>query len=126
MEERDFFNELCVSALCADRNVRFTGVMDDCGRLLAGKYHKDIRSSLVLSSGEPDTRSSLFYASYQSVMQTRSFASALGSLRYQLSEYDNAKLLTVPMTNRNDRFLCISIDLARSCHRTVSRLLERI
>lgn len=126
MEEREFFDELCHIALATSRNVRFAGVMDDSGKLLTGRYRADIKSPLVRSSSETDSRTNLFYASYQSVSQTRSFAPMLGPLKYQLSEYDNVKLVTVPLTVRNDRFLCVSLDATGYCQATISKLLDNI
>lgn len=48
LEEYEFFTELCQLALSIDRNVRFAGVVDNNGRLLTGKYRKDIKSPLQI------------------------------------------------------------------------------
>lgn len=68
----------------------------------------------------------MFYASYRSVALTRTFETSLGSLKYQLSEFDDVKLLTVPLTIRGDRFLCISLDPMPSCQMTVTKLMDNI
>ena len=34
MEEREYFRELCMGVLQADKNIRFAGVIDDSGKLL--------------------------------------------------------------------------------------------
>lgn len=126
MEEYDFFTELCGVALATDKKIRFAGVMDNEGKLLTGKYRNDIRSPMFQSSTAPDENKNLFYASYRSVMQARSFEPHLGQLKYQLSEFQNVKLVTVPLTIRQDKFLCVSLDLSDSCEQTIARLLESI
>ena len=126
MEEREFFVELCHLALSVDRNVRFAGVVDSNGKLLIGKYREDIKSPLFESTQKKEASGNLFYASYQSVSLTRTFEPSLGPLKYQLSEFDGVKLLTVPLTIRSDRFLCVSLDPMPSCQAAVARLLANI
>jgi hypothetical protein len=50
MEEREYFRELCMEVLKADKNIRFAGVIDDSGKLLVGEYRKDIGSPLIKAS----------------------------------------------------------------------------
>jgi hypothetical protein len=126
VEEYDFFSELCSVALATDKKVRFAGVMDNEGKLITGKYRNDIRSPMFQSSSAPDEKSNLFYASYRSIMQARSFEPHLGQLKYQLSEFQNVRLVTVPLTVRQDKFLCVSLDLSDSYEKTIARLLESI
>lgn len=126
LEEYDFFTELCQLALATDRNVRFAGVVDDKGKLLTGKYRKDIKRPLYQSSMKSEAESNMFYASYQSVTLNKTFEPSLGPLKYQLSEFDDVKLLTVPLTVRGDRFLCISLDPMPSCQITITKLMKKI
>ncbi len=126
LEEHEFFTELCQLALSTDRNVRFAGVVDDQGKLLTGRYRKDIKRPLFESSAKSDVETNMFYASYQSVTLNKTFEPSLGPLKYQLSEFDDVKLLTVPLTVRGDRFLCISIDPMPSCQVTVTKLIKKI
>ena len=126
LEESEFFTELCQLALSIDRNVRFAGVVYNNGRLLTGKYRNDIKSPLFNSTARSDVTNNLFYASYRSVALTRTFETSLGSLKYQLSEFDDVKLLTVPLTIRGDRFLCVSLDPMPSCQMTVTKLMDNI
>jgi len=126
LEESEFFTELCQLALSIDRNVRFAGVVYNNGRLLTGKYRNDIKSPLFNSTARSDVTNNLFYASYRSVALTRTFETSLGSLKYQLSEFDDVKLLTVPLTIRGDRFLCVLLDPMPSCQMTVTKLMDNI
>lgn len=126
LEEYEFFAELCQLALSTDKNVRFAGVVDSEGKLLTGKYRKDIKRPLYESSSKSDVETNMFYASYQSVTLNKTFEPSLGPLKYQLSEFDDVKLLTVPLTVRGDRFLCVSIDPMPSCQITVTKLIKNI
>lgn len=126
LEEHEFFTELCQLALSTDKNVRFAGVVDSEGKLLTGKYRKDIKRPLYESSSKSDVETNMFYASYQSVTLNKTFEPSLGPLKYQLSEFDDVKLLTVPLTVRGDRFLCVSIDPMPSCQITVTKLIKNI
>lgn len=42
MEERDFFEEICLISLYASKAVRFTAVVDSMGKLILGKFKKSI------------------------------------------------------------------------------------
>lgn len=126
LEEREFFTELCQLALVTDRNVRFAGVIDEKGKLLTGRYRKDVKRPLFQSSVKTNVESNMFYASYRSVILNKTFEPSLGPLKYQLSEFDDVKLLTVPLTIRGDRFLCVSLDPMPSCQITVTKLMKNI
>jgi len=54
------------------------------------------------------------------------FESDLGELHFQLTEFDKVKLLTIPLTSRNDRYLCVSLDNIASYERTISKIIESI
>lgn len=50
MEEREFMYELCAEVLDVDKNIRFAGVIDDKGLLIAGKYRPDIEVPYIVAS----------------------------------------------------------------------------
>ena len=128
MEERAFLQELCLTVLSVDKNVRFAGVIDSEGKLLVGEYRKDIQAPMIDSSPvkQSDATNS-FRASYTSLASLRKpFETFLGQLNYQLTDYDNIKLLTIPLTNKNDRYLCSSIDPVRDCSKIIEKILESI
>ena len=128
MEERAFLQELCLTVLSVDKNVRFAGVIDSEGKLLVGEYRKDIQAPMIGSSPvkQSDATNS-FRASYTSLASLRKpFETFLGQLNYQLTDYDNIKLLTIPLTNKNDRYLCSSIDPVKDCSKIIEKILESI
>lgn len=47
MEEREYLSKVGFAALGIDKEVRFAGIMDEHGRLLVGRYRKDIKSPLT-------------------------------------------------------------------------------
>ena len=41
LEEYDFLNEMCLIALHMSKEVKFAAVIDDNGKLIAGRYRKE-------------------------------------------------------------------------------------
>jgi hypothetical protein len=137
MEERDYFRELCVEVLKADKNIRFAGVIDDSGKLLVGEYRKDIESPLIRANQIVDSRgisssasggiaSSSFLASKMIFALNKQFENDLGHLNYHLTEYGKVKLLTVALSNENSHYLCVSIDPVGDCQPVVVKVLKSI
>jgi hypothetical protein len=128
MEERAFLQELCSTIMSVDKNIRFAGVINSEGKLLVGNYRKDIQAPMINSSplGGSD-RINSFRASYLSLSSLqRPFESFLGQLNYQLTDYDKVKLVTIPLTNRNDLYLCASIDPVKNCQEIIAKILKSI
>ena len=137
MEERDYFRELCMEVLKADKNISFAGVIDDGGKLLVGEYRKDIESPLIRANQIVDNRgisssagggiaSSSFLASKMIFALNKQFENDLGHLNYHLTEYGKVKLLTVALSNENSHYLCVSIDPVGDCQPVVVKVLKSI
>lgn len=137
MEERDYFRELCMEVLKADKNIRFAGVIDDGGKLLVGEYRKDIESPLIRANQIVDSRrvsssssggiaSSSFLASKMIFALNKQFENDLGHLNYHLTEYGKVKLLTVALSNENSHYLCVSIDPVGDCQPVVVKVFKSI
>lgn len=124
MEEREFLRGLCSTILSANKYIRFAGVIDGTGRLLAGEYRSNIESPLIKQ--DPEASDSSFRASHIAFSAKRRFEPDLGSLNYQFTEYARAKLLTVSLTDKNDRFLCVSMDPVHDCQQVIETVLENI
>ncbi len=128
MEEREFLQELCYAVMAVDKNIRFAGVINSDGKLLVGEYRKDIQAPMINSSPvrQSDGMTS-FRASYLSLSSLKKpFEPFLGQLNYQLTDYDRVKLVTIPLTNRNDLYLCASIDPVKNCQEIISKILKSI
>ncbi|MGB7675467.1 MAG: hypothetical protein WBL54_02970 [Nitrososphaeraceae archaeon] len=126
MEEREFLLEICIAVLGTDKNIRFAGVMDNEGKLLVAKYRKNIQKPLIASSSTKDMSSSSFYAGHLTVSIKKQFESHLGELHFQLTEFERVRLLTIPITSRKDRYLCVSMDNSPNYENIISKILENL
>lgn len=126
MEEREFLLEICIAVLGTDKNIRFAGVMDNEGKLLVAKYRKNIQKPLIASSSIKDMSSSSFYAGHLTVSIKKQFESHLGELHFQLTEFERVRLLTIPITSRKDRYLCVSMDNSPNYENIISKILENL
>jgi hypothetical protein len=125
LEEHEFLMDLCIVVLSVDKSIRFAGVIDGNGKLLAGKYRNNIQKPVITSSSSNLSQKSL-YSGYLTLAIKKRFESDLGELHFQLTEFDKVKLLTIPLTSRNDRYLCVSLDNIASYERTISKIIESI
>ena len=118
LKEHDFLKEICLSALCLDKNVKFVGAVDSCGKLLAGEFNK------YKFFGNNDTltvKSSIFYLHYlipalkhQQVTNEQSNRSihSKNVFLFDLADLGNAVYLAVtPLTEKKDRYLCVYLEL---------------
>ena len=126
VKERDFLLTICHNALSADPAVRFAGIIDNNGKLLVGEYRQDIGSPLIKLNPSSDPRSSSFFSAYQSLIHKKKFEPDLGELSFQLTAFEKVNLLTVPLTARDDRYLCVSMDAHASYHKVVDKVLDTI
>ncbi|MGA8842869.1 MAG: hypothetical protein WB511_04735 [Nitrososphaeraceae archaeon] len=126
MEEHDFLLEICIAVLGTDKNIRFAGIMDNEGKLLVAKYRKNIQKPLIASSSTKDMSSSSFYAGHLTVSIKKQFESHLGELHFQLTEFERVRLLTIPITSRKDRYLCVSMDNSPNYENIISKILENL
>jgi hypothetical protein len=126
LEEHDFLLEICIAVLGTDKNIRFAGIMDNEGKLLVAKYRKNIQKPLIASSSTKDMSSSSFYAGHLTVSIKKQFESHLGELHFQLTEFERVRLLTIPITSRKDRYLCISMDNSPNYENIISKILENL
>jgi hypothetical protein len=111
MEERDFLHEICLTVLCVSKDVKFAGVVDSNGKLLMGEYRKNIQGPLVKSDSINTQKSNSFFLSYLApAIKGRNFDLEPGKVHFKLTEFDNVKLATTSLTNRNDRYLCVYLE----------------
>jgi hypothetical protein len=125
-QERDFLHKLCESILNADKTVRFAGVIDNEGKLLIGRYRADIPSPLIKANMEQNTKATSFYSAYQALAINKRFESDLGQIRFQVTEFDKVTLVSIPLTARSDRYLCISLDAPTYHERVIPKILDII
>lgn len=125
-QERDFLHKLCESILNADKTVRFSGVIDNEGKLLIGRYRADVPSPLIKANMEQNTKATSFYSAYQALAINKRFESDLGQIRFQVTEFDKVTLVSIPLTAQSDRYLCISLDAPTYHERVIPKILDII
>jgi hypothetical protein len=57
----------------------------------------------------------------------RNFDLEPGKVHFKLTEFDNVKLATTSLTNRNDRYLCVYLELSSTSYQEIiSKVIESI
>jgi hypothetical protein len=118
LKEHDFLKEICLNALCLDKNVKFVGAVDSYGRLLAGEFNK---YKFFGNNDSLTVKSSIFYLHYlipalkhQQVTNEPSNGSIhkKNVFLFDLADLGNAVYLAVtPLTEKKDRYLCVYLEL---------------
>jgi hypothetical protein len=128
MEEHDFLHEICLIVLCVSKDVKYAGVVDSNGKLLVGEFRKNVQSPLVKSNSIDIQKSNSFFLSYLApAIKGRNFDLEPGRVHFKLTEFDNVKLATTSLTNRNDRYLCVYLESSSTSYQEViSKVIESI
>jgi hypothetical protein len=118
LKEHNFLKEICLNALCLDKNVKFVGAVDSYGRLLAGEFNK---YKFFGNNDSLTVKSSIFYLHYlipalkhQQVTNEPSNGSIHNKnvFLFDLADLGNAVYLAVtPLTEKKDRYLCVYLEL---------------
>jgi hypothetical protein len=118
LKEHDFLKEICLNALCLDKNVKFVGAVDSYGKLLAGEFNK---YKFFGNNDSLTVKSSIFYLHYlipalkhQQVTNEPSNGSIhkKNVFLFDLADLGNAVYLAVtPLTEKKDRYLCVYLEL---------------
>ncbi len=104
------YEDLCQQVVSLDGGVRFAGIADYQGNILATKYRKDVEKSPLLTEDE------LRLSMSQSLLRMGTRKASEGSLGrplYSITTYEKVKRATIPIVyDGNDYLLMISLDLA--------------
>ena len=98
------FSVLCNNIFTINEKIRFVGVIDQMGNLIAGDMKNGLPS---LERDEGSIRLYLGYA-INNVLR-RDFDDVFGKVLYTFSEREKIKLLTVPIDNN---LLLVSMDIS--------------
>lgn len=119
-KEHTFLKEICLSALCLDKSVKFVGAVDSDGKLLAGEFNK------YKFFGNNDTltiKSSFFYLHYlipalnhqQVIKSSGELSNNKNVFLFDLADLGKAVYLAVTaLTEKKDRYLCLYLELYQS------------
>lgn len=110
--------KLCDSIFALDRSIRFAGVIDKMGNLVAGGMRKGVRP---LEPKEERRKLYLEYALRNAMRQD--FDSKFGRVIYTLSEREKVKLASFPIS---DSLVLVSIDKKGEHTKIISRIVRLV
>lgn len=110
--------KLCIAIFALDRSIRFAGVIDKMGNLVAGGMKKGIRP---LEPKEERRKLYLEFALRNAMRQE--FDSKFGRVIYTLSEREKIKLTSFPM---GDSLVLVSINKDGDHEKIIQRILKLV
>lgn len=84
----------CREILCLDAGIRFAGVADRIGRLVAAEYRPDLKKKPLLTKEESEL------SAIQSILRMGTRATLegkLGRVVYAFTQYEKVKRATIPL-----------------------------
>jgi hypothetical protein len=119
LQKKKDMGQLCGQVFDIDPAIRFAGVIDRMGKLIAGGMRPGLKP---LESIKDMDRLYLEFA-LRNAMR-REFDGEFGPTVYAMSERERIKIATFPMPG--DSLLLISIERAKPHDRIISRVLELV
>jgi len=131
MEERDFFCEICLTALYTSKDVRFSAVVDDTGKLIVAENKKGFQKTTKSNSMTDDCQTSyLFYLDYllPAIRERRFYLEdRVEKIYFELKEINNdVKIAVTPLTQSKDKYLCVYIESSASYQEIIMKLNSNI
>lgn len=112
------YENLCESIFDLDQNIRFAGIIDKMGKLVAGGMRKGIES---LEPKEERRKLYLEYALRTAMRQD--FDSTFGRVIYTLTERERVKLASFPM---GEQLVLVSIDKKGIHEKIIRKVLDLV
>lgn len=144
MEELDFLHEVCLTALFSNRVVKFAAILDNTGKLIVGKFRKGMqfnrRADFTLDNNYDHKSNYLFYTDYLlAVIKKRSpdhpccadyteeEQRQQQEFHFEITEINkNVRLAVAPLTERNDKYLCMYLESSAPYQEIISKLRNAI
>ena len=144
MEELDFLHEVCLTALFSNRVVKFAAVLDNTGKLIVGKFRKGMqfnrRADFTLDNNYNHNSNYLFYMDYllaaikkrsldhhRTTDYTEEEQRQQQEFHFEITEIDkNVRLAIAPLTERNDKYLCMYLESSAPYQEIISKLRNAI
>jgi hypothetical protein len=108
---QDYFQRLCSSIFAISPNIRFVGVIDKMGRLIAGGMRENLES---MDSKEDSSKLYLEFALRTDMR--KDFDAEFGKTIYNYSEREDVKLASFPL---NNHLLRVSIEKKEPYHKKI-------
>jgi len=113
------FDELCKEVFAIDQSIRFAGVIDKMGKLVAG----GMREGIIPLESIKDMRKLYVELALRNAMR-QEFDSEFGATIYSFSEREKIKIASFPLKSGN--FLLMSMAKDRPHDRIINRILELV
>jgi hypothetical protein len=144
LEELDFLHEVCLTALFSNKVVKFAAVLDNNGKLIVGEFRKGIQSSwradFIVDNNYNHDPSYLFYLDYVvAAMKKRRLDHPCRAdcteeeqrqqqeIHFEITEIENnVRLAMAPLTETNDKYLCIYLESSAPYQEIISKLRNAI
>ena len=114
--------ELCNELLQLDGSIRFVGIANEMGSLIASRFRQGLRTLLQSS----ELQSSVMKAALR--MKTREdYESNLGKVIYTFGLYEKVKRASIPLNNSQFSLLMVSFDVDADHERIIlDKLLPKV
>lgn len=90
------FDELCKKVMGVDNEIRFAGILDKNGQLVAGGYRDGLTSHL----NSDESRMSFHYASH-GWENRKNLSHKVGKEKFAIIEFEKVKQISIPVDNQN-------------------------
>jgi hypothetical protein len=102
----DYYGALCNKVLEVDQYVRFAGVADRLGRLVASQYRRNVQPLLTREESELSITQSILRMGTRSTLEDK-----LGQTVYAFALYERVKRATIPIRDPESHYLMVSFDI---------------
>nr|WP_294803871.1 hypothetical protein [uncultured Nitrososphaera sp.] len=102
----DYYDTLCNKVLEVDQYVRFAGVADRLGRLVASQYRRNVKPLLTKEESELSITQSILRMGTRSTLEDK-----LGQTVYAFALYERVKRATIPIRDPESHYLMVSFDI---------------
>lgn len=94
-------SEFCDKIMSMDEKIRFVGIVNSSGEVIAGGFQKDVEPLL-----EGTDEQELYVQSLTNMAILNNFTDRLGKVYYQIAKHERVSLMTFPI---NNGILCLSV-----------------
>lgn len=129
LEEFTFLHKVCSTVLSTAKSVKFVGILDCSGKLLVGDCKKELQNSPNSKFNNIQAKDGLFYLSYfLNAIETSDFDSGPSASKlppFKLLQFDTFSLAISPLTQNNDKYLCMYLE-SEFQHEEIVKVLDVI
>ncbi len=111
-------SDLCGRIMSLDESIRFVGIINSSGEVIAGGFQKGVESLL---NGLDEQE--LYVQSLSNMALLRDFSDRLGKVNYNIARHDNVSLMTFPI---NNDILCLSVSSRGNIDKIRDEILNTI